>query len=127
MEAVLSQPSSVEPEAKKSSFGIASLVFALVTVVSPVVVALVTGYELSHNEEANNHGGWGGFLFIVLGVMAAVFVAGVSSLIGTLTGVVALLRGEAQQWRPVVGLVVNVPVTLFVLYLIVAMRANNGG
>lgn len=113
-------------EPKKSSFGTVSLVFALLTVVSPVAVALVTGYELTHNEEANNHGGWGGLLFVVLGVMAAVLVAGISSLIGTLTGVVALARGEGQNWRPIVGLVVNIPVVLFVLYLVVVMWHSGG-
>ena len=65
-------------------------------------------------------------MFIALGVIAAVIVAGVSSLIGTLTGLVALARGEGQSWRPIVGLVVNVPVVLSVLYLVVVMWHSGG-
>ena len=74
-----------------------------------------------------NRDGWGGLGMFLAGLLIAFMVGGLCSAVGTITGIVALARGEGQSWRSVVGLVVNVPVVLFVLYVIAVTRQNNGG
>lgn len=126
VEAAHPLPATDATDSKRTSFGTASLVFAGLTIVLPVLVGLFTGERLEHSEAAKRDW-WGGLGIFVLGLLAAIAVAGLSGLIGTVTGIVALVRREGQSWRSVVGLLVNVPVVLFVLYLVVIARANPGG
>jgi hypothetical protein len=64
---------------------------------------------------------------MLAGFALAVAASGLSSLVGTIAGVVALARGERHRWRSVVALIVNVPVLVFVAFLVIAARAHNGG
>lgn len=102
---------------KGSAFGTVSLVFAAL----PIVVVLITGYELNRDEAAHKHDGWGGLGIVLLGAAAVVAVAGLSSLVGTVAGAVACARGEGHIWRPIAGLVVNAPVLLFVTYVVASL------
>lgn len=116
MSAALPAPS----ETRGAPFGTASLVFAALTVVLPVAIGFLTAHQLDRDEAARQGNGWGGLLILLLGVAGIVVAAGLSSAAGAAAGIVALARGERAVWRPVVGLVVNVPVALFALYLVVA-------
>lgn len=123
MSAAYPLPANNRTDSKAPTFGTASLVFAGLTIVLPVLVVLLTNYRLDHIGR-NNHNGWEGLGIVLLAVMAAVASAGLSGLVGSITGIVALARGEGQRWRSIIGLIVNVPVTLFVLYLI-AVATNH--
>ena len=100
------------PEGKPATFGTTSLVFAILTIVLPVLLMIFIGYKADAAErEANNqNNGLLGFLLLITGIFFAGIVSGLSSLVGTLTGVAAFARGERHAWRAVVGLVVNAPV-----------------
>jgi hypothetical protein len=132
MEAALPAPATD----KKAIFGTTSLVFALLTVVLPVVVLIYFGLKagdaMQPPDDPNRakdigEAGRGVLPFAIAaaGVAFAIIASGVSSLVGTLTGVVALIRRERSVWRPIIGLIVNVPVTLFVLFLIIVAQANH--
>jgi hypothetical protein len=115
---------------KKATFGTTSLVFAALTVILPAVMMLIFGQKADRESNAPGNGGYGPLVAIGLllaGAALGAIAAGLSSLVGTVTGVVALLRGERHTWRPVVGLIVNVPVLLFVAFAAIAIRAGNGG
>jgi hypothetical protein len=117
-------------DAKPASFGTASLVFAGLTVILPVVMMLIFGQKADRESNAPDNGGYGPLVAIGLllaGAAMGVIAAGLSSLVGTITGAVALIRGERSQWRPVVGLIVNVPVLALVTFAAIALRANNSG
>jgi hypothetical protein len=117
-------------ERKSATFGTASLVFAALTIILPVVMMLIFGQKADRESNAPDNGGYGPLVAIGLllaGAAIGVIAAGLSSLVGTLTGAVALIRGERSQWRPVVGLIVNVPVLALVTFAAIALRANNGG
>ena len=66
------------------------------------------------------------FAIMLAGFALAVAASGLSGLVGTIAGVVALIRREPKRWRPVIGLIVNVPVLLFVAFVVIAARAHNG-
>jgi hypothetical protein len=131
----MKQPLAVK--GKGAIFGTASLVFALLTVVLPVIVMIYFGSKAANalppenNNRAKDIGEAGAglvpFAIALAGVGVAIVVSGVSSLVGTLTGVVAMIRREPKRWFAVIGLIVNVPVTVSVLFLILAVWANNGG
>ena len=114
-------------DTKPATFGTASLVFAGVTVLLPVIVMLFFGEKAPREEQA---GGWGGLsaIFLVLvGLMFAALVSGLSALAGTITGIVALVRGEQSAWRSVVGLIVNAPIFVLVAFSAIVARVQNGG
>jgi hypothetical protein len=108
------------------AFGTTSLVFAVLTVVLPVLIMLYAGARADKDTSDPSHV-WGPIAILIAGGVFALFALGVSGALGTLTGGVALVRGESSTWRAVVGLIVNVPAVLFVLYLVAVVRANNGG
>ena len=126
MDAVLPQPASRSAGARAPWFGTASLVFAVLTVVLPVLVMLSAAERADKDTSDPSHV-WGPFAILLGGGIIAVFLSGVSGALGTLTGGVALARGESSTWRAVIGLIVNVPAVLFVLYLVAVVRASNGG
>jgi hypothetical protein len=113
----------VEP--KKPHFGIASLVFAALSVVLPVVIVLVVERQVDRDthEQAK---AWAPLIAVFLGAILSAIAVGVTSLLGTITGGVALARGERQSWLAVVGLVVNVPILAFVAFLVVLVQASRG-
>ena len=111
---------------RPATFGTASLVFAILTVVSPVAVFFLFGQQVARDEQARGSHGWGPLLAILVGVFLSATLAGLSSLAGTLTGVASLAHGERRAWRPVVGLLVNVPVLLTVAYAVIVHRMING-
>jgi hypothetical protein len=130
VDAALPLETSREAKGKPATFGTASLVFAVLTIVLPVLVMLAFGQKATREADSPEHGGWGGLVAIGLlfvGVVAAAIVSGLSSLAGTITGVVALARGERRVWRSVVGLVVNVPVLLVIAYTLIVVWISNGG
>lgn len=130
MNAALPLPDRPDTDAKPASFGTASLVFAGLTVILPVVLMLIFGQKADRESNAPDNGGYGPLVAIGLllaGAAMGAIAAGLSSLVGTVTGAVALLRGERHAWRPVVGLIVNAPVFLIVAYLVAVVRMNSGG
>ena len=117
-------------ESKPATFGTASFVFAILTIVLPVLVMIFFGQKATQEGQAANnnadHGALVSLLLVLAGVVFAGIVSGLSSLVGTLTGVVALIRGESHAWRPVVGLIVNVPVFALFAYTVIAVRMSSG-
>jgi hypothetical protein len=113
-------------EQKSSPFGIASVICAGLAVLLPPLIMLFAGMRADRDTSDPTHF-WGPLAILVAGGLLAVLVAGLSGLVGSITGGVALARKERQSWLAVIGLIVNVPITLSVLYLILAVRANNGG
>ncbi len=126
MDAALPAPREVSVEKKPPTFGTVSLVFAVLTIILPLVTLLFFGQKAAQEERANAQGGLAGFLVVIIGVFFSAIVSGLSSLLGTLAAVVALARGERQTWRPIVGLIVNVPVLAVVAYTAIAIRSSTG-
>jgi hypothetical protein len=111
---------------KKPSFGTASVVCAGLTVLVPVLIMVFAGTRADRDTSDPSHV-WGPLAILVAGGILAVLAAGVTSAVGAVTGGIALARGERNRWLAVIGLIVNAPVALFVLYLVTAVRANSGG
>jgi hypothetical protein len=126
VDAALPQPVSRTAGARAPWFGTAALVLAVLTLVLPVLIMLSAGERADKDTSDPSHV-WGPIAILIAGGVFAVFAMGVSGALGTLTGGVALARGEASTWRAVIGLFVNVPAVLFVLYLLAVVRASNGG
>jgi hypothetical protein len=115
----------VEP--KKPVFGTASAVFAALSVVLPVLIMLLFGREANQTADMHERDQFWRWLGLLLaGLIVSTLAAGLSGLLGTIAGAVALLRGEPKRWRAVVGLVVNAPIVAFVAFLFFVVRANNG-
>jgi hypothetical protein len=117
-------------ENKPAIFGTASLFFAILTIALPVLMMICFGQKADQAEHDPNQGGWGGLaaiFLLLLGVAFAGIVSGLSSVVGTVTGVVALVRGESHMWRPIVGLIVNAPVLVFVAFTAIVLWMNSGG
>jgi uncharacterized membrane protein YedE/YeeE len=114
----------VEP--KKPVFGTASVVFAALSVVLPVLIMLLFDREANQPTEHQRDQFWRWLGLLIAGLIVSTLAAGLSGLLGTIAGAVALLRGEPKRWRAVVGLVVNAPIVAFVAFLFFVVRANNG-
>jgi hypothetical protein len=138
VEATLPRPT--EPAKRKfPAFGTASLVFAILTVVLPVIVLISFGLKAEEAMQptpddpnrAKDIGEAGRgvvpFAIMLAGFALAVAASGLSGLVGTITGILALIRLERAVWRPIIGLIVNVPPALFFLYLVVMIAINGGG
>jgi hypothetical protein len=113
-------------DGKRFSFGTTSVVCAGLTILLPVLVVVFAGVRANQDTNDSTHF-WGAFVVLVVGGVFAVLAAGVTSVLGTVAGAIALGRGERNGWLATVGLCVNAPVALFVLYLVVVVRANTGG
>jgi hypothetical protein len=129
MAAVLPLEGRSAPESKTAAFGTASFVFAILTITLPVLMMIFFGFKATQEGQNANNNGWGdlaAFLVVIAGLIFAGIVSGLSSVAGTITGVVALIRGERHMWRPIVGLVVNAPVLTMVAYTVVAAWLSGG-
>jgi hypothetical protein len=113
----------VEP--KKPVFGTASVVFAALSVVVPVIIMLLFGREANQPTEHERDQFWRWLGLLLAGLILSTLAAGLSGLLGTIAGVVALIRAEPKRWRAVVGLAVNGLIVAFVAFLFIVVRANN--
>jgi hypothetical protein len=112
-------------EGKKAAFGTASVVCAALTVFLPVLIMVFAGTRADKDTSDPTHV-WGPLAILVVGGAFAVLVAGLTSVFGSAAGGIALARGERNGWLAVIGLIVNAPVALFVLYLVAVVRTNGG-
>lgn len=112
-------------EGKKAMFGTLSVVFAALTVILPVLVVAFFSNEADKDTSDPTHF-WGPLALLIAGGILAVLVGGISGLLGTISGSVALIRREPIRWLAIVGLVVNIPVMLCVLFLFLFVRVNSG-
>ncbi|VTR97157.1 unnamed protein product [Gemmata massiliana] len=113
-------------ESKGSAFGVTSFVFAGLTVLAPVLIMVFFGARALESAERPSHS-WEPLGLVLAGGVLSIIAAGASSLVGSVAGTIALLRGERRIWRAIFGLVVNLPVLLFMLYMYVTAQMNNGG
>lgn len=113
MDAVIPLNHTEETDSPPATFGTASLVFAALTVLLPAVAMLLFGEKAAREERAGPWGGLASLGVLLAGVFFSSVMAGLSSVAGTVTGAVALIRDEANSWRAVVGMMLCVPVALF--------------
>src|SRR5262245_5532776 len=97
-------------EGRLAIFGTTSFVFALLTAVLPVIVLFYFGSQAADAmrpepddpNRAKDFGevgkGFVPFVIMLAGFAAAVGVSWLSSLVGTLTGAIALIRRERKVW-----------------------------
>ena len=110
-------------ERKSSTFGAASALLAVLTLILPLVLFAGTLFSVEQNDPKNQ--GWGGLGLIVVGLASGILAAGVCGLAGTVSALISLSRGERRPWLGVVGLLVNGAV---VALLAAAYVSNvNGG
>lgn len=101
--------------------------FAILTIVLPVVLMISFGQKADKADQSENpYKGFEVLGLVLVGLFFALIAAGVSSVFGTLTGVVALIRDERSVWRPIVGLIVNAPVTVVISFAVILMLINSG-
>ena len=114
-------------ELRRPVFGVASVVFAVLSILVPVLVMVLFGHEAgraSQDEKRNQF--WEALGLLLAGAIVSVFAAGITSLLGSVSGGVALLRRESKRWLSVVGLVVNLPILSFIVFLFAVVRMNQG-
>lgn len=112
-------------EAKSSAFGTASAVCAALTLILPVFVMTWIGVKASNepNEQAR---AWLPLLVIFVGGFIGLMASGITSVLGTIAGTIALARHEPKRWLATTGLIVCVPIALFALFVIATLKPNGG-
>jgi hypothetical protein len=106
-------------------FGVASAAFAGLTVLLPVLVMAFFINKAEREPNDPDHF-WAWLSAVIVGGGVSVVASGLSSLVGSIAGGVALARGERRGWLAGLGLVVNAPVLLFAIYLVAMAFFNNG-
>ncbi|MCI0700722.1 MAG: hypothetical protein L0241_06545 [Planctomycetia bacterium] len=112
-------------EPKKSYFGAASVVFAVLSVVLPIAIGAFFGSRVE-NETSEQAKAWGPLIALFATIIVSFLVVGITSFLGSLSGLLALVRGERSSWLAVVGLIVNGPILVFLLFVFAVMQANGG-
>jgi hypothetical protein len=108
-------------EVKSSAFGTASAVFAVLTILLPVFVMTWIGVKASNdpNERARD---WLPVLVIFVGGFIGLMASGITSVLGTIAGTIALARHEPKRWLATTGLIICVPIALFALFVFASLR-----
>lgn len=110
---------SESSDAKSAVFGTTSAVCAALTV---LIMAFFIDKAAQEKDAKAQPWAW---LIVLAGGAMSTIAAGLTSAVGTVTGGVALARGERKDWLARVGLLVNVPVALFALYVVAATQFGN--
>jgi len=111
----------VEP--KRAYFGTASAIFAVLSVVLPVLIGVffASRVEKETNEQAKAWAPLGAFFATMI---VSFFADAITSVLGIVSGLIALGRREQWKWLAVVGLVVNVPIVLFLVYMLAVVQMH---
>ena len=113
-------------ETKSSAFGTASVVFAVLTVLLPVV--FITFFAVKATNDPNEQArAWAPLIIVFAGGITSLLASGVTSVLGSIAGVIALVRNEPKSWLATAGLIVNVPVALFAIFVFVMAQVRGGG
>ena len=119
-------PSANPSETKSLAFGITSVVFAVLTVLLPVII--VTFFAVVVTNDPNERArAWAPVVIVFIGGFVSLMASGITSALGTVAGVIALARHERKSWLATLGLIVNVPVMLFAIYVYAVTRPAQGG
>jgi hypothetical protein len=63
---------------------------------------------------------------VFAGGITSVLASGLTSVPGGIAGAIALARHEPKSWLATTGLIVNVPVALFTVFVFAVARASGG-
>jgi hypothetical protein len=104
---------------KHPTFGIASVVFGVLTIAVPFLVFL---FFASSDEIKNGKTGWEGLALVLVTVILGGIGAAVAAAGGVITGIVGLVRGERKKWLAVVGLIFSGGLLTMLLWVYVTAR-----
>ena len=125
MDAAYPLPRTNQSETRSSAFGTASAVFAGLTLLLPIVTVAFFAVKATNdpNEQAR---AWAPLIILLAGGIVSLLLAGLTSVLGSIAGVIALARKERSTSLAVIGLLVNVPVALWAIYVFVIGQPNAG-
>jgi hypothetical protein len=87
---------------RKPTFGLAAVAFAVLTFVAPVIVVTL-GFR--SGGPMDTEPGWGAIGVFLATFVIAFLAAGIASLGGVVSGLVALARRERSRWLGWIGLI----------------------
>ncbi len=109
-------------ERPRPAFGITSVVFAVLSFLLPISLIIVF-MDKAKNEDANQQV-WAALGAMLAGVVFAGVAAGVTSIVGVVTAIIALIRRERLIWVAIIGLIPNGLILASLTWVILRAQFN---